>query len=149
MFMNEIIIKRITAEQLRPLRQKLLRPNMDHEKLVYHGDEVTDTFHTGAFANGVLVGIATICRENKPNDNTPESWRLRGMAVENEYRRKKVGHKVLSSCIDHVKKQGGKHIWFNARLVAVEFYKSFDFKITSELFEIEDIGPHYNMEKFL
>lgn len=146
---EKIVIKRITAEELRPLRKKLLRPTLEYSQLFYYGDEEKNTFHAGAFDNGLLVGIASICHENKPNDNTPDSWRLRGMAVEHEYRRKKIGHHILSSCIDHVKNQGGKHIWFNARLVAVDFYKTFGFQITSELFEIEDIGPHYNMERFL
>lgn len=147
--MKNIIIKRISADETRGLRKKLLRPTQPNEKLFYYGDEFDDTYHAGAYDDNLLVGIASVCRENKPNDNTPKSWRLRGMAVENEYRRNNIGSKLLEACIEHIKKENGKHLWFNARLVAVEFYKTFGFEITSDIFEIEDIGPHYNMEKLI
>ncbi|MFN8674007.1 MAG: GNAT family N-acetyltransferase [Candidatus Sericytochromatia bacterium] len=147
--MDSILIKQISAEETRVLRKKLLRPNLSYEKLVYFGDELLNTFHVGAFYKDNLIGIASICKENKPNDNTPDSWRLRGMAVEPDFRRNKIGHRLLQKCIDHVLSQKGKHIWFNARLVAIDFYKTLGFEITSDIFEIEDIGPHYNMEKFL
>ena len=38
-------------------------------------------------------------------------------------------------------------LWCNARLVAVNFYKSLGFKINGELFDIVGIGPHYYMYK--
>jgi len=38
-------------------------------------------------------------------------------------------------------------VWCNARLVAVEFYKSIGFKIIGDLFDIQGIGPHYYMYK--
>ena len=38
-------------------------------------------------------------------------------------------------------------LWCNARLVAVNFYKSLGFNIIGNLFDIKEIGPHYYMYK--
>jgi predicted GNAT family N-acyltransferase len=143
---KNIIIKKITAKDTRPLRKSILRPNKPEEKLVYYGDDIDTTLHIGAFDGDKLVAIASVCNESKPNENDIRAWRLRGMGVLPEYRRNNIGDKILHECLEHVKQNNG-YIWCNARLVAVEFYKSNGFSITSDLFEIEDIGPHYNMEK--
>lgn len=143
---DNIVIKKITAEQTRPLRKIILRPNKKEEELVYFGDDFENTLHVGAFDNDKIIGIASVCNEPKPNETDKNAWRLRGMGVLENYRGKNIGNKILSECIKHVKENNG-YIWCNARLVAVEFYKSNGFYITSDLFEIEDIGPHYNMEK--
>ena len=49
--------------------------------------------------------------------------------------------------LKELKKRDCDMVWCNARLVAVNFYKSVGFKITGELFGIEGIGPHYYMYK--
>ncbi len=46
-----------------------------------------------------------------------------------------------------LKKRDCDILWCNARLLAVNFYKSVGFKIIGELFDIEAIGPHYYMYK--
>ena len=38
-------------------------------------------------------------------------------------------------------------IWCNARLVAIDFYKSLGFKEIGPKFNISEIGPHYKMYK--
>ena len=63
--MKNIIIKRINADETRGLRKKLLRPTQPNEKLFYYGDDFEDTYHAGAFDDNLLVGIASVCRENK------------------------------------------------------------------------------------
>ena len=40
-------------------------------------------------------------------------------------------------------------IWCNARIIALDFYKSLGFKINGKEFNIKDIGPHFKMWKSL
>ena len=145
---SSVIIKKIKANETRELRHSILRPTILAEKLVYYGDEANDTLHVGAFLNGEQIGIASICQEAKPNEENNKAWRLRGMGVKSEYRSLGVGNKLLANCMEHVKNHGdGAYIWCNARIKAINFYKENGFIIVSDVFEIEDIGLHYNMEK--
>ena len=53
----------------------------------------------------------------------------------------------MSESFKELKNRDCDMVWCNARLVAVDFYKSSGFKITGEIFDIVEIGPHYYMYK--
>ena len=53
----------------------------------------------------------------------------------------------MEESFKELKKRDSDLVWCNARLVAVDFYKSVEFKITGELYDIAGIGPHYYMYK--
>lgn len=146
---DKIIVKEIKSIETRPLRQSVLRTNWTLEQLFYEGDDDIDTYHAGAFDKEKIIGIASVYRKAKKGENNNNSWQLRGMAVDPEYRGKGIGKLTLENCINYIKSKNGKILWCNARLVAVDFYKSFGFAIKSDLFEIDDIGPHYIMDKLL
>lgn len=105
-------------------------------------------------------------------------WQLRGMATASDWKRSGVGKTLLLFAENTLKhfaeieadmyahgpsgqvgisvEQDGEasarsiiRIWCNARHAAVPFYKKMGFRIVSDLFRIEHIGPHYKMEKFL
>ena len=40
-------------------------------------------------------------------------------------------------------------LWCKARLVAIDFYESLGFIKIGPIYEIEGIGPHYTMYKYL
>jgi predicted GNAT family N-acyltransferase len=48
---------------------------------------------------------------------------------------------------EELKERGSDMVWCNARLIAVDFYRSLGFKISGDLFNIDGIGPHYYMYK--
>ena len=48
-----------------------------------------------------------------------------------------------------VKQKGAKLLWFDARLIAVGFYKRLGFTIIGDQFEVPKVGPHYVMYKRL
>ena len=53
----------------------------------------------------------------------------------------------MASAFKELTKRDCDMVWCNARLVAVDFYRSIGFKISGNLFDIEGIGPHYYMYK--
>lgn len=143
---DEVVVRRITALETRPLRQVVLRPHQRQEELFFAGDDVSDTAHFGAFVEEKLVGIASICREPPPESNADAtSWRLRGMAVSRAFRSRGIGSVLLRACIEHARGQGASMVWCNARTPAVPFYRRHGFETRGKEFELPKIGPHYFM----
>ena len=54
-----------------------------------------------------------------------------------------------NKAIYDIKNLGGDLIWCRARLVAIDFYQSIGFLKIGPIYEIEGIGPHYTMYKYL
>jgi predicted GNAT family N-acyltransferase len=138
-------IKPINAEETTHLRQLTLRQHQKAEELIYPGDYDKDTVHFGAFVNNELTGIASIYRESMKGKNEPDSWRLRGMATVAEVRGKGYGKELMNICIEHIKNQGGKMLWCNARIEAEKFYEKFGMRREGEIFHPENLGPHVVM----
>ncbi|MBR9812697.1 GNAT family N-acetyltransferase [bacterium] len=141
-------IKRVDAEQVWPLRHKLLRPHQALEESRYPGDEHRDAGHFAAFAGRKMVGITSVFHEAHPDidDRSGEQqWRLRGMATAEAVRGTGAGGALLLAGIDHVVTRHGKVLWCNARTPAVGFYERHGFTVIGEEFEIDPIGPHYLM----
>jgi len=40
-------------------------------------------------------------------------------------------------------------LWFNAREVALSFYKNLEYEVMGSIFDIPKVGPHYRMKKEL
>jgi ribosomal protein S18 acetylase RimI-like enzyme len=142
-------IKEIRADQTRPLRQIVLRPNQKAEDLVYPGDDSIDCYHAGVFIDEQLVSIATVYPEAKKDEPSENAWRLRGMATLPEFQGKGLGQLLLENCMEHIRSKGGKTLWCNARIKALEFYRRLGFRTIGDTFDIPDIGLHYVMERDL
>ena len=76
-----------------------------------------------------------------------KAYRLRGMATDSEFQRKGYAKKLMIESLRELKGKGCDLLWCNARLVAIEFYQSLGFKTLGNIFDVEDIGPHYYMHK--
>jgi predicted GNAT family N-acyltransferase len=138
-------IRPLSAEEVRPLRQVVLRPGQAPESCVYPGDDVADTVHLGALDDaGRVVAIASLYREDRAG-GAAGGWRLRGMATDPGVRGAGHGAAVLAASIDHVAAAGGSELWCNARMPAVGFYRRAGFEVVSDEFEVEGIGPHVVM----
>ncbi|MET0293087.1 MAG: GNAT family N-acetyltransferase [Steroidobacteraceae bacterium] len=146
---TDVRIARVTAAEVRPLRSEVLRPGTPPEKLVYDGDDAADALHVGArSADGVIQGIASLCRESAPG-RSETAWRLRGMATRPERRGTGLGRRLLQACFRHVRSEGGALLWCNARVGAVGFYERLGLKREGEVFDVPDVGPHYVMSRWL
>ncbi|MGH9263925.1 MAG: GNAT family N-acetyltransferase [Acidimicrobiales bacterium] len=140
------LIRTVAAEEIRPLRHRILRPTQRFGETVYPGDDLEDTVHFGAFDGERLVGIASLYREDR-SGGPPGGWRLRGMATEADVRGAGFGAALVAACVEHVAASGGGELWCNARQVAVGFYRRAGFDVVSEEFDIPGIGPHVVMAR--
>lgn len=71
------------------------------------------------------------------------------MATSESVRGLGIGRKLLEQGINECRKKGGDLLWCNARTSAAGFYRKLNFAIQGEVFNIENIGPHYVMYKKL
>jgi GNAT superfamily N-acetyltransferase len=144
----DVVVRPIAAADTRPLRQRILRPNQAEHELVYPGDDAPESLHVGAFDGTVLLGVASVVRlspRGGPDRST--EWRLRGMAVVPEARRRGVGAALLQACERHARAHGGTRLWFNARVDALAFYRAQGYVESGEEYELPGIGLHRFAEK--
>ena len=140
-------IKKVAAKEIRPLRNLVLRPNLPIETTFYDLDDNKGTFHLASIMDNTIISIGTFYPENNVQLQTKNGYRLRGMATHPNYRRKSAATKLMEKSFVLLKEKKCDILWCNARLIAVEFYKSLGFKIIGEIFDIPSIGPHYKMYK--
>ena len=140
-------IKVVAAKDIRPLRNLVLRPNLPIETTYYDLDNDIETFHLASIMDNTIISIGTFYPENDVELQTKNGYRLRGMATHPKFRRKSAATKLMKESFVLLKEKKCDFLWCNARLVAVEFYKSLGFKITGKIFDIPSIGPHYKMYK--
>ena len=140
-------IKVVVAKDIRPLRNLVLRPNLPIETTYYDLDNEIETFHLASIMDNTIISIGTFYPENDIELQTKNGYRLRGMATHPKFRRKSAATKLIKESFVLLKEKKCDVLWCNARLVAVEFYKSLGFKITGKIFDIPSIGPHYKMYK--
>ena len=140
-------IKTVTAEAIRVLRHEALRKGQPFSSTIYDKDNNSKTFHLACVEQEKIICCATFYPEPLRGVLSKNPYRLRGMATNKNYRRMGCGKRLMIEAFKKLKEKKGDLLWCNARLVAVEFYKTIGFKTKGELFDIKDIGPHYLMFK--
>jgi predicted GNAT family N-acyltransferase len=143
----KVNIRKVDAEIIRPLRHSELRKGQDFSTTSYLKDYEIDTFHMAYISNEKIVTCATFYPEKSTKIKSKNAYRLRGMATDSNFQRKGYASDLMAESFKKLKNRDCDMVWCNARLVAVNFYKSVGFKITGNLFNIEGIGPHYYMYK--
>jgi GNAT superfamily N-acetyltransferase len=139
------MVSRVSASEVYPIRQQVLRPDQAPEAAIYLGDELESTYHIGLFEAGSLVGIASLYPEGPEGYEMNDAWRLRGMAVLPEHHGRGFGSKLLQACMAYAATHGGTALWCNARIKARSFYEVRGLTIEGEVFDIPGIGPHFRM----
>jgi ribosomal protein S18 acetylase RimI-like enzyme len=138
--MRPVTVRPVPLTDTRPLRKAVLRPYQSLEELASH--EPADAVALGAFdERGQLLAVGLVGAEGGRG-----SWRVRGMATAPEARGQGIGTAVLEALIEHAREHGATRIWCTARVPARSLYERAGFRVTSEQFEVERIGPHYTME---
>jgi predicted GNAT family N-acyltransferase len=138
------LIRRVTAEEVRPLRHAVLRPGQAYDETVYPGDDAG--VHLGAFDHDWLVGIASLYEEDRVGGRAG-GWRLRGMATDAGVRGAGYGAALVAGCVEEVRATGGTELWCNARMSAVGFYRRAGFEVVSDEFDVPGIGAHVVMTR--
>lgn len=138
-------IKTIKSKQTTEIRHKVLRAGQPIETCFYPLDNSTETFHLGVFVADDLVAIGSFYSEKQSDLNYNQQCRFRGIATLPEHRNKGYAYAIIDFAIKRIKPLGVEVIWCNARTSALGLYKKLGFKIVSDEFEIEGIGPHLVM----
>ena len=143
----QVEINKVDAEKIRPLRHSELRKGQDFSTTSYLKDYEEGTFHMACIVDDEIVTCATFYAEKSMKVQSNNAYRLRGMATDSQFQRKGYASDLMEESFKELKKRDCDMLWCNARLGAVNFYKSVGFKIIGELFDIEAIGPHYYLYK--
>ena len=143
----KVNITKVDAEKVRPLRHSELRKGQDFSTTSYLEDYKADTFHMGCIVDEKIVTCASFYPEKSIKIKSNNAYRLRGMATDSNFQRKGYATDLMMESFKELKEKESDLLWCNARLVAVDFYKSVGLKITGDLFDIQGIGPHYYMYK--
>jgi len=124
------------------LRYEVLREGLPRGTEHYPGiDEDPRTRFLCAYESGQLVGCSTLQVDSRDGCK----YRIRGMAVSPDFRNQGIGSGMVRGLQEYAT-QNGSGIWCNARIKAITMYERCGFRIVSDVFEIEGIGLHYDME---
>ena len=142
-----IVIKEIKAEDTYPIRKSILRKGMT---LSYEmkGDQESETLHLGLFESGQLFCIGSFMKSSYKLFNGVQ-YQLRGMAAVKSAQGKGFGKLLLEEAEKTLKNQGVEILWCNARTVALGFYKKLGYQTVGDVFQVEQVGPHFLMFKKL
>ncbi|GGB07043.1 GNAT family N-acetyltransferase [Macrococcus hajekii] len=78
--------------------------------------------------------------------DTPDYVKFGRVLVPEAYRKQKLGRQIVQFTIDEIQRlYPGKLIKISAQAYLKDFYKSFGFEVTSDVYEIINI-PHIDME---
>ena len=143
----KIEINKVDVESIRPLRHSELRKGQDFSTTSYLKDYEEGTFHMACIVDDGIVSCATFYAQTSMKEKSDNAYRLRGMATDSNFQRQGYARSLMIESFKELNKRDCDMVWCNARLGAVNFYKSVGFKIIGELFDIEAIGPHYYMYK--
>lgn len=138
------MIRRITQQEVFPLRSAVLRNNKPEEECVLPTDSAEGIFHLGYFEEERLICIGTFFPEDYPEQGS-RGFRLRGMATDPDFAGKGFGARLINFAINELTSAQASYIWCNARSTAVGFYQKLGFEVISAEFEVPGIGPHFDM----
>ncbi|MCP8897918.1 GNAT family N-acetyltransferase [Gilvimarinus xylanilyticus] len=139
----------ISAADTLTLRNEVLRPNQPLSACKFAGDDDTQTRHLGAINHGEVVGVVSLYRNAHPQVAGRDPYQIRGMATKPSFRGQGLGARLLQHAESYAMSAGGDIIWANARHQALQFYIRQGYKLASDEFVIDGIGPHFLIAKDL
>lgn len=143
-------IRVVQAEDLRPLRNDVLRPGLPYETTRFDGDDDSTTIHIAAYdKNNKVVGIGSLLKNAWSGAPDKSAYQLRGMAVAKSLQGTGAGKAVLDAVERKALDMNATLIWCNARKSASGFYAKSGWQIVSDEFDVPTIGPHFVMTKSL
>ena len=124
------------------LRFWVLREGLPRGTEHYPGiDDDSETKFLCAYEKGELIGCSTLQIDEREGCR----FRIRGMAVSPNHRNRGIGSSIVRELQKYASSEGSG-IWCNARIRAVPMYRRCGFVEVSDVFEIDGIGLHFDME---
>ena len=131
---------KITAENCYELRESILRPKQPKENWTFEQDDDSRSLHMAMKEGDDIIAIVSILPEvHEECPNHP--WRLRGMAVQEEFQGQGIGEKLLKAAIAEL--DGG--VWCSARKKVQDFYLKNGFQGVGDEFTMNNM-PHVRMQ---
>ncbi len=133
----------ISVEEILDLRGRVLRKNTPGVSGGFPEDNLPTSRHFEALSAGKAVACLTFIKSSWEGK---DAWQLRGMAVDETFHGKGIGRALLEYSIRELKTVSDVNLfWCNARVSAIGFYEKMGWRVASEEFTIEPIGPHRKM----
>lgn len=133
-------VRRAAADEVIPLRWRVLRPGRPAADARWDGDLDEDASHYVLEEAGAIVAVCTVLSRPFPLGEGP-GRQLRGMAVDETLRGAGLGGRLLQAVMGL---EGGG-MWCNARLRAARFYLERGWEAIGGEFELPGIGPHLRL----
>lgn len=138
------MVRFISSRDTLALRSKILRNNLPLSACVFATDSLDGAFHLGCFVDEEVVSVASFF-PNHYHNHQGVGYQLRGMATAAEFAGKGYGGALIDFAVSQLNATKATYVWCNARTSAIEFYQKKGFELSSSEFEIEGVGPHYEM----
>jgi len=131
----------VPGERTRELRRSVLRPAWAPGTPM-HGDDEPHALHLAALTDdGVVVGACVLFPRADPDrPDVVDAWQLRGMATAEGLRGQGIGAAVVAEAVRQVAARGGRLLWCEARIAAVDFYARHGFVGTGETYLHAETG---------
>lgn len=142
-------IQKINSTETYPVRHIVLRAGKPIESCQFDGDELVSTHHFGYYLNNQIIGVISLFEIKHEQFVAQKSFQIRGMAVLPTYQKQGIGEALVKEAEKFCTTQKADLIWFNARTTAVGFYQKMGYEIVGSEFEINEVGPHFLMFKYL
>lgn len=142
---TDIVVRRVDAAAVRPLRLAVLRAGMEDRTVDFDGDDDPDTAHLAAFdSDGTMIGTSTWLGRSCPLQPGVGALQLRGMATATNLQGRGIGSVLLSAGFALSRDRGADIVWANARDAALAFYERHGFVAHGEGFiELVTQLPHH------
>jgi ribosomal protein S18 acetylase RimI-like enzyme len=142
-------IQKINSTETYPVRHIVLRAGKPIESCQFDGDELVSTHHFGYYLNNQIIGVISLFEIKHEQFVAQKSFQIRGMAVLPSFQKQGIGEALVKEAEKFCTTQKADLIWFNARTTAVGFYQKMGYEIVGSEFEINEVGPHFLMFKYL
>jgi GNAT superfamily N-acetyltransferase len=138
-------IRRVTVEEILPLRSEVLRGGGPLERALLPGDTEGLGVHWGTWLGGLLVACVSLYEV--ASDDGVRRTQLRGMATAPKLRSQGLGGALLNVAIRDWEERADavRPLWCNARIRAVPFYERHGFVGEGEPFVFPGVGEHLRM----
>ncbi len=140
MKIREIAFRSEAYNEELKLRDKVLRKPLGMSLYDENLEREAGDIHLGSFIEGQLVGVLIL------TPLTQVDIKMRQVAVEETYRSKKVGSRLVGYAEQNARTSGYTKMVLNARATAVTFYEKLGYHVISN--EFKEVGiPHFKMMK--
>ena len=133
-------VKIVDVDSILELRHNVLRHGKPFESCFYEEDRTASTIHLAAIYKDTIVSCATFYKEKNNHIAHKNSFRLRGMATEEKFRKKGFGKLLLKTAEKIISEKGSNNLWCNAiKLFHSIFHVDIKFLDNYLIFKILDL----------